>query len=157
MRGTASCPINVNPGHLFDIDFLHLFHLFLLLFLYVLCTTYSFAYTNTAESRIYRYRISHYNCIPRVLSLLTSNLSGCIPRQYLLMPFIITFIIYAPRSLPNVASRLSTISSIARCIYECFHLSCSQSRFQVRLPSPIHTYLGSPHYFLSFWFEKGEV
>ena len=112
------------------------------------------AYTNT-ESRIYRSRISRYLDVHRALSLLTPNLSRCIPRQYLFLPFILTLFIYVPRTLSNAASRLSTISSIARCIYECFHLCCQQSRFQVQLPSSIHSYLGNPSYFLSFCFEKG--
>ena len=120
---------------------------------------YIFTASTNTESRIYRYQISHYNCIPRVLSLLTSNLSGSIPQRLLLLPFILsfTFIAYVPRTLSDVASRLSTIAFIARCISHCFHLCCSQSRSQVRLPSLISTYLGDSSYFLDFCFEKGEM
>ena len=123
--------------------------------LYVLRTTYSFAHTNTVESRIYRYRISRYLDVRRALSLLTPNLSRCIPRQFIFLPFILTLFIYVPRTLSNAALRLSTISSIAHCIYNCFHTCCSENRSQVRLPSSFHTYLGISHYFLSFCFEKG--
>ena len=112
------------------------------------------AYTNT-ESRIYRSRISRYLEVRRALSLLTPNLSRCIPRQFIFLPFLLSFIIYVPRTLSNVASRLSTISSIARCIYECFHICCSQNRSQVQLPRSFHTYLWNPSNFLSFCFEKG--
>ena len=87
--------------------------------------------------------------------MLTSNLSRCIPRQFIFLPFILTLFIYVPRTLSNAASRLSTIASIARCISNCFHLCCSENRSQVRLPSSFHTYLGNPHYFLSLCFEKG--
>ena len=112
------------------------------------------AYTN-AESRIYLSRISKFNCIPRVLSLLTSNLSGSIPRRLLFLPFLLSFVIYVPRTLSNAALRLSTISSIAHCIYYCFHLCCEQNRSQVRIPNSVQTYLGNTHYFLNFCFEKG--
>ena len=120
-----------------------------------MCTVYYIFIYYTNLNLEYRSRISKFNCIPRDLSLLTPNLSRCIPRQLTFLPFILTLFIYVPRTLPNAALRLSTISSIAHCIYYCFHLCCSENRSQVRLPSLFHTYLGNPHYFLSFCFEKG--
>ena len=125
---------------------------------FLVCTAYYIfiAYTNTEfESRIYRFRIYRYLDVRRALSLLTPNLSRCIPRQFIILPFILTLFIYVPRTLSIAVLRLSTISSIAHCIYYCFHLCCSENRSQVRIPNSVHTYLGNPHYFLNFCFEKG--
>ena len=64
MRDTASCPLNVNPGPLIDVDFLHFIYVFFLL-LFDLCVLHIHC--------IYEHRISNLHVSNLALELHTPS------------------------------------------------------------------------------------